>query len=103
MSNAKNAYERLLDFQRTLNVIDDCIKDGGKEFLPTCIAFFNRHPIESLCNLNAAHLGEEFLAAIVCAIVYQVANEVESANQVKFRVKSLVLYPFDFVKSVQYA
>ena len=29
-------------------VIDDCAKDGGKEFLPRCIAFFYRIPIESL-------------------------------------------------------
>ena len=26
--------------------IDDYTKDGGKELLPRCIAFFNRIPIE---------------------------------------------------------
>ena len=40
-------------------MIDDRAKDGGKEFLPRCIAFFNRIPIESstIRNKNAVHLG----------------------------------------------
>ena len=56
--------------------IDDCLKDAVEEFLPRCIAFFNRMPIESLKirSLSAVHLGKKFLAPIFIAIVYCVDN-----------------------------
>ena len=54
------------------SLIEDCAKDGGKEFLPRCIAFelqiFNNTigiPLK-----NAVHLGKKVLAAIFSAILY---------------------------------
>ena len=37
--------------------IDNDAKNGGKEFLPRCIAFFNQIPIESfrICNSSMMH------------------------------------------------
>ena len=52
--------------------IDDYAKDGGEEFLPRCIAFYNRIPIDSLTILLQTQfdLGNALLAAIFSAIVY---------------------------------
>ena len=36
--------------------IDDYAKDGGEEFLPRCIAFYNRIPIDSLTILLQTQL-----------------------------------------------
>ena len=43
-----------------------------RNFLPRCLAFFNRIPTESLkiCHLNAMHLGKKFLATIFSVILY---------------------------------
>ena len=51
---------------------DDYAKTGGEEFLPRCIAFFNRIPKESLIipNSHATHIGTTFLAAIFSVIVF---------------------------------
>ena len=48
------------------------LKMAAKNFLPRCIAFYNRIPIDSLAipNSNAMHLGKKFLAAIFSVIVY---------------------------------
>ena len=48
------------------------LKMAARNFLPKCILFFNRIPIESLriCNSNAMHLGKKFLAAIFSVTVY---------------------------------
>ena len=48
------------------------LKMAARNFLPRCIAFYNRIPIDSLTipNSNAMHLGKKFLAAIFSVIVY---------------------------------
>ena len=52
--------------------IDNCMEDGGKEFLPRCTALYLRMIDDSVGILlkNAMHLGKKFLAAIFSSIVY---------------------------------
>ena len=51
---AKPKGIRFLSFiGSSLAGIDDCAKDGARIFLPRCIAFFNRIPIESLKIRNS--------------------------------------------------
>ena len=51
------------------HAIRDRTKDGGEELFTN--AFYNRIPIDSLKipNLNAMHLGKQFLVAILSVIV----------------------------------
>ena len=48
------------------------LKIAARNFLPSCTAFFNRIPTESLWirNSNAMHLDKKFLAAIFNIIVH---------------------------------
>ena len=48
------------------------LKMATRNFLPRCIAFYDRIPIDSLkiSTSNAMHLGKKFLGAIFGAIVY---------------------------------
>ena len=63
-----NCYvEPVLFYGSECWTIDDCAKDGGKEFfLPRCIAFYLRILNDSIgIQLkNEVHLGKKFLAAI---------------------------------------
>ena len=58
-------------------IVDDCVKDGGEEFLPKCIVFFNRIPVESLKihDSNVMHRGKNssppFLAQISISMIAQ--------------------------------
>ena len=51
--------------------IENCAKDGGRDFLPTCIVLYLRILNSVGIQLkNAMHVGKNFLAAIFSAIVY---------------------------------
>ena len=69
--------------------INDCAKDGGEGLLPRCTAFYTRIPIESskIRDSNAKHLGNELLAVIFSAIVYQILDQDECGND-KVQIQS---------------
>ena len=50
---------------------------AARNFLPRCIAFYNRIPIDSLKihHSNAMHLDKKFLAAIFSVIVYSLVEQ----------------------------
>ena len=59
--------------------IDDCANDGGEEFFTEIHCVLCIFLLESLkiCNSNATHLGEKFLATIFSAILYFTFDSVQ--------------------------
>ena len=80
--------------------IDDCAKDGSKDFFTYYIAFFNRIPIQSLKirNSNVVHLGKKFLAAIFSVISFSIGCVEELTASLYMPRKLLPYHMFNIAK-----